>query len=231
LLEWSASFFPMLIREDQGHHGYSVPHANLTAAAQQHLKQLKAEPTDLFFHALATLHAPAYRDENQDALRQDWPRVPLPEAKALLESSAALGRRLSTLLDVEQAVDLKAFKTIGNLAVSQSPVDPARHFIVRAGWGIRGKGGICMPGKGRREGERVYLNDEAWWEGIPESVWEYSLGGYQVLKKWLSYREEALLARPLTLDEVEHFKGMARRIAAILDLGPQLDQNYTQFKR
>lgn len=225
-----SSFIPMLIREDQGQHGYSVPHANLTPEAQVHLERLGAEPTDLFFHALAILHAPAYRKENGDALRQDWPRVPLLESKALLESSAALGRRLSTLLDVEQTVDLKDFIAIGNLAVSQAQVDPARHFVVRAGWGIRGKGGICMPGKGRREGERVFLNDEAWWEGIPDSVWEYSLGGYQVLKKWLSYREEVLLGRPLTLDEVEHFKGMARRIQAILDMGKDLDLNYLAFK-
>lgn len=230
LMDRSASFIPMLVREDQGHHGYSVPHANLTPATKQHLKQLKAESTDLFFHALAILHAPAYRDENQDALRQDWPRVPMPETKALLESSAALGRRLAVLLDIEQMVDQKAFKTVGNLTVSQMPVDPARHFALRARWGYQDAKGKIMSGLGRREGERVFLNDEAWWEGIPDAVWGYSLGGYRVLKKWLSYREEALLGRPLTLDEVEHFKGMARRIAAILNLGSDLNLNYEAFK-
>lgn len=229
-MDGSATVFLAQTREDQGQHGYSIPLANLTLEAQVHLEQLGADPTDLFFHTLAILHAPAYQEENQDALRQDWPRLPLPETKALLESSAALGRRLSVLLDVEQPVDLKDFKSIGNLAVSHPPVDPARHFLVRAGWGFRGKDGICMLGKGRREGERVFLNDEAWWEGIPDAVWEYSLGGYPVLKKWLSYREEVLLGRPLTLDEVEHFKGMARRIAAILTMGHDLDRNYIAFK-
>lgn len=220
----------MLVREDQGQHGYSVPHPNLTPDARRYLDELAAEPTDLFFHALAILHAPAYRDENQDALRQDWPRVPLPTSNEQLEYSAALGRRLSALLDVEQHVDLSDQKAVGNLKVMSGLVDPTTHFAIRAGWGIRGKGGICMPGKGRREGDRVYLNEEAWWEGITDEVWDYSLGGYQVLKKWLSYREESLLSRPLTLQEVEHFKGMARRIAAILDLGPKLDENYAQFR-
>ena len=49
-------------------------------------------------------------------------------------------------------------------------------------------------------------------------MWRYKLGGYQVLKKWLSYRERNILARPLTLDEVQHFTDTARRIAAILTL-------------
>ena len=44
----------------------------------------------------------------------------------------------------------------------------------------------------------------------------YKLGGYQVLKKWLSYRERAILDRPLLPDEVQHFTDAARRIAAIL---------------
>ena len=51
---------------------------------------------------------------------------------------------------------------------------------------------------------------------MPASVWSYQLGGYQVLKKWLSYREREILGRPLTADEVQYFTDTARRIAAIL---------------
>ncbi len=51
---------------------------------------------------------------------------------------------------------------------------------------------------------------------MPTKVWSYQLGGYQVLKKWLSYREHEILGRPLTADEVQHFTDTARRIAAIL---------------
>jgi len=39
----------------------------------------------------------------------------------------------------------------------------------------------------------VYLNNVAYWQNVPRRVWEYTLGGYQVLKKWLSYREAVLL--------------------------------------
>ena len=62
--------------------------------------------------------------------------------------------------------------------------------------------------------------------GVPAAVWGYTLGGYPVLKKWLSYREAALLGRPLRIDEVEEFRNSARRIAALLALGDALDANY-----
>ena len=43
----------------------------------------------------------------------------------------------------------------------------------------------------------VYLNGVAYWRCVPSAVWRYTIGGYQVIKKWLSYRERALLgARP-----------------------------------
>ena len=62
----------------------------------------------------------------------------------------------------------------------------------------------------------VYLNANALWRNVPPAVWNYSLGRYQVLKKWLSYRENKILGRSLTSDEVWYFTETARRIAAVL---------------
>ena len=64
----------------------------------------------------------------------------------------------------------------------------------------------------------IHLNDNAFWRNVPANVWNYKLGGYQVLKKWLSYREHAILGRPLSPTEVEYFSHTARRIAAILEI-------------
>ena len=64
----------------------------------------------------------------------------------------------------------------------------------------------------------IYLNDRAYWRNIPSVVWSYKLGGYQVLKKWLSYRERGVLNRALRPEEVQHFTDTARRIAGILML-------------
>ena len=64
----------------------------------------------------------------------------------------------------------------------------------------------------------IYLNDWAYWRNVPASVWSYKLGGYQVLKKWLSYREEKVLGRSMLPEEVQHFTDTARRVAGILQL-------------
>ena len=61
----------------------------------------------------------------------------------------------------------------------------------------------------------VYLNAQTYWRNVPAAVWRYKLGGYQVLKKWLSYREQAVLGRAIKPEEVQHFTDTARRIAAI----------------
>ena len=76
----------------------------------------------------------------------------------------------------------------------------------------------------------VYLNDIAYWKNVPKRVWDYMIGGYQVLKKWLSYRELELLGRPLSPEEVREVMNIARRIAAIILLEPALDMNYEALK-
>jgi hypothetical protein len=77
----------------------------------------------------------------------------------------------------------------------------------------------------------IYLNEIAYWKNIPERVWDYTIGGYQVIKKWLSYREEPLLGRPLKREEVQEVSYIARRIAAILLLEPALNANYEAVKQ
>ena len=72
----------------------------------------------------------------------------------------------------------------------------------------------------------VYLNGSVYWKNVPARVWRYTIGGYQVIKKWLSYRERGLLGRPLRKEEVREVTDIARRIAAILLMEPDLDANY-----
>ena len=95
-----------------------------------------------------------------------------------------------------------------------SPLPPLAEggdFALTAGWGHFGQGDAVMPGQGQgversyTPGERatfkdaitilgkttfdICLNRRTWWRNVPAAVWRYKLGGYQVLKKWLSYRE------------------------------------------
>jgi Type ISP C-terminal specificity domain len=74
-------------------------------------------------------------------------------------------------------------------------------------------------------------DEEGKWKNIPTGVWEYTIGGYQVIKKWLSYRERDLLGRDMKPEEVEEVSAMTRRIAAIVLLGPAFDANYEAVRK
>jgi len=74
------------------------------------------------------------------------------------------------------------------------------------------------------------LNDAAYWSNVPKCVWEYHIGGYQVIKKWLSYREKAILGRGLKVEEAAYVTEMARRIAALILMQAELDANYEAVK-
>ena len=246
LMDRSASCFPLYLHtsaervtllEQEGRK------PNLSDAAAACLGALQATPEDLFYHTLAILHAPAYRTENAGALRQDWPRVPLPETREALIASAALGRQIAALLDTERPVpgvtEGRVMADLRSIAIpsriDDRQLDPdAGDLDIIAGWGRAGKDGVTMPGKGKIEQHEnaydVYLNDVALWKNVPADVWDYTIGGYQVIKKWLSYREKELLGRGLTLDDVQEVTNMARRIAALLLLQPALDENYSAIK-
>ena len=76
----------------------------------------------------------------------------------------------------------------------------------------------------------IYLNDDVAWKNVPARVWEFYIGGYQVMKKWLSYREFQILGRAVTPDEAREVTAMARRLAALCLLQPALDENYRRVK-
>ena len=251
-----SSFFPLYFNPDAKtqHSLLNEPApsgeypTNLSNAATDYLARLDTDAPALFHHIVAVLHAPAYRTENAGALKQDWPRIPLPATKERLLTSAELGRQIAALLDTEtplpgvtQGNPRPELAKIALLTVADStPLTPT-HLKLTAGWGHAGKGGVTMPGKGKTEsrpfteleqpalGEEtldVYLNAGCYWKNVPRPAWEFTLGGYQVLKKWLSYRELELLGRPLSADEALEFSGMARRISALVLLRPKLDENY-----
>ena len=174
-----------------------------------------------------------------------WPEGQAEGAAEELAQSAARGRRLAALLDSDTPVSgVTAGAVRRELAAIAVPATRdgrnmvANDFAVNAGWGHFGKDDAVMPGPGQTEprgytsdersvlGEAlgalgqnavdVYVNAQAYWRNVPAAVWEYRLGGYQVLKKWLSYRERSVLGRALHPEEVQHFTDTARRIAAIV---------------
>lgn len=212
----------------------------------------------IWLHALAIGYSPLYLDENGDAIRNGWPRVPLPEDADALEASARLGARIAGLLDLDTEADgvtgaTKALLQSVATVVGDAPAD----LELRSGWAIvqrrTQKSGavsrIVMPSDGRAVARLrttaesaplsqeqiellgddvidVYLNESTYWSGVPRAAWMFKVGGFQVLRKWLSYRDAAVLARPLSVAEAREFTSIARRLTQLALLGPELDANY-----
>ena len=256
-----SNFFPAWLRNE----GLGTDEAamqcrpNLSGTAQRYLERLGLSLEDLFHHALAVLHDPAYREANAGALRMEWPRIPLPGwpapgsagilpaagAADALAQSASRGHQLARLLDPDTPMPgVTSGELRPDAAAIAVPATTDGHnmtgddFALTAGWGHFGSGDAVMPGQGciveraYTPDERaalngflpvlgettfdVYLNARAFWRNVPAAVWGYKLGGYQVLKKWLSYRERSILDRALLPEEVQHFTETARRVEAIL---------------
>ncbi len=176
-----------------------------------------------------------------------WPNGEASGSAAVLSRSAACGRHLAALLDpgtpvpgVTQAPLRPEIEAIAAVTAIGGGYMEGDDFAVTVGWGHYGRDDAVMPGQGRAVerpftpeersamgatlpalGETtfdIYLNAKAYWRNVPAAVWTYRLGGYRVLKKWLSYRERPILGRSLLIEEVQHFAETARRIAAISTL-------------
>ena len=199
-------------------------------------------------------NADALRAEGPRIPLPGWPDGEAEGAADALARSAERGRELTALLDSDTPVSgVTQTPLRPELTAIAVPATVGGHnmsgddFAVTVGWGHYGQGDAVMPGQGRAveraftseeraamddtlpalgdETIDVNLNGDAFWRNVPAAVWTYRLGGYQVLKKWLSYRERDILKRALKADEVQHFTDTARRIAAILCLTHSGDKN------
>ena len=105
---------------------------------------------------------------------------------------------------------------------------------VDVGWGRFGPKESVTSGPGRttrhsgnpENAYDIWINDHVYWANVPKDVWDMTIGGYPVIKKWLSYREYKVLGRPLKTDELFYITQVVRRLKALLLLGPELDANY-----
>ena len=190
------------------------------------------------------VNADALRAEGPRIPLLGWPDGEADGAAEALVKSAERGRQLARLLDADAPIPgvteapLRPASTVIAVPSTRDGRNMGgEDFAVTAGWGHYGKDDAVMPGQGRvvergyTSEERtalgdtlptlgettfdVYLNHRAYWRNLPAAAWRYKLGGYQVLKKWLSYRELNILDRPLSPEEVQHFTDTARRIGAI----------------
>ena len=133
-------------------------------------------PEDVFDYIYAVLHSPNYRERYKEFLKIDFPRIPYPTNADEYHRLAKLGAELRKLHLME---DLP----------TQLPT-------------LFPKGGTLQVDCLRWEQNRVYINSEQYFENVPESAWNFYIGGYQPAQKWLKDRKGLML----DFKDVKHYE-------------------------
>jgi hypothetical protein len=167
------------------------------------------EPEEIFHYIYAVLYAPSYREKYAEFLRMDFPRIPFTSDGELFSNLAALGDRLTGL----------------HLLKSDELDPPACRFE-----GDRD----ARIGKGKKDRlrydsaeQRVYINATQCFAPVPEAVWTYRIGGYQVCEKWLKDRRE----RRLDLDDIRTYCRIVTALKQTIDIQTEIDGLYPEVEK
>ena len=184
--------------------------ANISSDAFQRLTQFldyTLEPIQVFDYIYGILHDPVYCKKYNQYLCRDFPRVPVindkstendPDAfyvsESLFREYLAVGQKLRML-------HLMKLTTTVNLSL-----EPNMSNDMEIG-AVKYKDGA------------IQLNQNIKIYGIPEDVWNYQIGGYQVLDKWIKEHK----GETLTLSSFTHIEKMIGVIAETLRLEKYLE--------
>ena len=93
--------------------------------------------------------------------------------------------------------------------------------------------GDDLVGKGTKAGvryvpaeERVYINKSQYFAPVPQAVWDYRVGGYQVCEKWLKDRRE----RRLDLDDARTYCRIVTALKLTIEIQAELDALYPRIE-
>jgi hypothetical protein len=154
-------------------------------------------PEDIFHYAYAAFHSLGYRSRYAEFLKIDFPRLPLTSNLELFRTLAQLGDELVAL----------------HLLESPRLAQPITEFI-----------GGCNP-----EIKKIsWSRDTVWvdkaqtlgFRGVPEAVWNFHIGGYQVCEKWLKDRK----GRTLSKDDIAHYQKIVVALAETIRLMKEIDE-------
>lgn len=190
-------------------------------------------PEDVFHYAYAVFHSPTYRERYAEFLKGDFPRLPLTTDLVLFNRLAQQGADLVALHLLEDDYAAASW----NLDGDESPLaDTGVTFHEGQDGRTMGKfsGNNYMPpvtdGMFPQPG-RVYLDsskkdDISYFEGIEADVWNFQIGGYQVLHKWLYDRREtrSQTGRTLTDEDIHHYPRIVAALRATMRIMQEIDQ-------
>ncbi len=161
-------------------------------------------PEEIFFYIYAILYSNIYRKKYAEFLKIDFPRVPFTKDHTLFVKIGKLGKRL---------VDLHLLKS-DELSISVAKFQGS------------GNNKIEKP-KYNEEENRVYINDSQYFEEIEKQIWDYQIGGYQVLDKWLKDRK----GRPLSLADIKHYCNITASLQKTIEIQKEIDKIYPEVEK
>jgi predicted helicase len=159
-------------------------------------------PEDVFDYIYAIFHSPTYRKRYAEFLKIDFPRVPLTSDKKLFWKLVALGRELVALhlLESPKVNDfVTKYPKKGSDTVEKVACDDNK--------------------------ARVLINDEQYFEGVKPEWFEFHIGGYQVLQKWLKDRK----GRKLSNDDITHYQRVVVAIRETIRLMAEIDETIPKW--
>jgi len=154
-------------------------------------------PEDIFNYTYAIFHSPTYRSRYAEFLKIDFPRLPLTSDRGLFKALVEKGAD-------QVSLHLMESPRLNNL-ITKYPVTGS-NVVEKVAYDDNN--------------QRVYINKEQYFEGVPPEVWNFHIGGYQVCQKWLKDRK----GRTLTYDELTHYQKMVVALKETIRLMAEIDE-------
>ena len=186
---------------------YPAKKSNISSAVIEALKKVFNEtpsPEQIFYYIYGVLYSNTYRTKYAEFLKIDFPRVPFTIDYELFKKIGEYGKQL---------VDLHLMKSVG----LNNPI---------AKFQGSGDNKIEKP-EYSEKAKRVYINKDQFFEGVDKDVWEYQIGGYHVLNKWLKDRK----GRTLSLDDIKHYCKIVTALKKTIEIQKKIDLLYQHIEK
>lgn len=164
-------------------------------------------PEHIFNYIYAVLHSCRYRSRYEEFLKRDFPRIPLPGGNSLFRALATLGGELVTL-HLFESKSIDAFKT--------TYVGPRNPEVGRVGFC---DDTVWLNAEATKKGQHAAAGTIGF-HGVPEAVWSFHVGGYQVCEKWLKDRK----GRKLSRDDVDHYQRIVVALSGTIRIMREIDE-------
>ena len=180
---------------------------NIISTIYNNLSYLYSEkptPEDIFYYIYSVLYSNTYRKKYAEFLKIDFPRVPFTKDYELFKKMGNLGKKL---VDLHLLKSPKLEQPIAKFpAEGENDADKLNYD---------------------EKGERVYINKSQYFERVPQEVWEYQIGGYQVCSKWLKDRK----GRKLSLDDIKHYCRIVTSLQKTIEIQKEIDKLYPEVEK